>query len=125
MLRNRGILGLILAPLRNENDTLPVQWEHFAAVAIAFPLRRPEIPRVGNDHGQSIRLAIAQCRARRYRRIGLAVQRSTMDRVEQLWPAGFLVEHAESSPGSMLTPLALEGAGCGGGGFPDRSSRPK
>ena len=108
MLRNRGILGLIIAPLRNENDTLPIQWEHFAAVAIAFTLRRPEIPRVGNDHGQSIRLAIAQCRALGYGRIGLAVQRCIMDRVEQQWLAGFLVEHAESSPGAVLTPLIAE-----------------
>lgn len=108
MLRNRGIIGLIVAPLRNENDTLPIQWEHFAAVAIAFTLQRPDIPRVGSDHGQSIRLAIAECRRRGYRRIGLAVQRSIMERVEQQWLAGFLVEHAGISPRDVLTPLLAE-----------------
>ncbi len=105
MLRNRGIIGLIVAPLRNENDTLPIEWEHFAAVAVAFTLRRPNIPRVGSDHGQSIRLAIAECRRRGYRRIGLAVQRTIIDRVEQQWLAGFLVEHAEMPARSMLAPL--------------------
>ena len=108
MLRNRGIIGLIIAPLRNENDTLPIQWEDFAAVAIAFTLQRPAIPRVGNDHGQSIRLAIAECRRRGYRRIGLAVQRSIMERVEQQWLAGFLVEHAEDFPRTMLKPLIAD-----------------
>ena len=108
MLRNRGIIGLIIAPLRNENDTLPIQWDHFAAVAIAFTLRRPDIPRVGSDHGQSIRLAIAECRLRGYRRIGLAVQRSIMERVEQQWLAGFMVEHAEVSRRAMLAPLLAD-----------------
>lgn len=108
MLRNRGILGLIIAPLRNESDTVPIEWEHFAAVATAFTLQRPDIPRVGTDHSQSIRLAIAQCRRRGYRRIGLAVERSIMERVEQQWLAGFLVEHAGNSPRSMLAPLIAD-----------------
>ncbi len=108
MLRNRGIVGLIVAPLRNDHDTLPIQWEHFATVAVAFTLRRPNIPRIGSDHGQSIRLAIAECRRRGYRRIGLAVQRTIIERVEQQWLAGFLVEHAEMSSRSMLTPLLAD-----------------
>lgn len=108
MLRSRGIVGLIIAPLRNESDTLPLQWEHFAAVAMAFTLRRPDVPRVGSDHGQSVRLAVAQCRHHGYRRIGLAVQRSVMERVEQQWLAGFLVEHANMSPRSMLAPLLAD-----------------
>jgi LacI family transcriptional regulator len=105
MLRSRGIIGLIIAPLRNENDTLPIEWEHFAAVAVAFTLRRPDIPRVGSDHGQSIRLAVAECRRRGYRRIGLAVGRSIMERVEQQWLAGFLVEHATRS---VVPPLLAD-----------------
>lgn len=108
MLLTRGILGLIIAPLRNENDTLPIRWEHFAAVAMAFTLQRPEIPRVGSDHGQSIRLAIAQCRRRGYRRIGLAVQRSILERVEHQWLAGYLVEHAEAAPRSVPAPFVAD-----------------
>lgn len=108
MLRNRGIIGLIIAPLRNESDTLPIQWEYFAAVAVAFTLRPPHIPRVGSDHGQSMRLAIAECRRRGYRRIGLAVQRTIMERVEQQWLAGFLVEHAQTLPRSRVVPLLAD-----------------
>ncbi len=108
ILRNRGIIGLIIAPLRNEDDTLPIQWAHFAAVAVAFALWRPNIPRVGSDHGQSIRLAIAECRRRGCRRIGLAVQRTIMERVEQQWLAGFMLEHAEVSLRGMLVPLLAD-----------------
>lgn len=93
VLRSRGILGLIIAPLRNDSDTAPIQWEHFAAVGLAFTLQRPAIPRVGNDHHHSIRLAITECRRRGYRRIGLVVPPSIMERVEEQWLAGYLVEH--------------------------------
>jgi LacI family transcriptional regulator len=108
MLRNRGIIGLIIAPLRNGNDTLAIQWEHFAAVAMAFTLQRPDIPRVGSDHGQSIRLAITRCRERGYRRIGLAVQRTIMERVEMQWLAGYLVEHTAAPAPSIVAPLIAE-----------------
>jgi DNA-binding LacI/PurR family transcriptional regulator len=108
MLRNRGILGLIIAPLRNDSDTVPIQWERFAAVALAFTLHRPDIPRVGNDHSHSIRLAIAECHRRGYRRIGLALQRTILDRVEQQWLAGFLVEHAYPVRRTAPPPLIAE-----------------
>ena len=105
ILRSRGIAGLIIAPLRNETDTLPIQWEHFSAVATAFTLRHPNILRVGNDHSMSVRQAIAQCRSYGYKRIGLAVQSYIMDRVEQQWLAGYLVERATLYPRPVLSPL--------------------
>ena len=108
MLRSRGILGLIIAPLRHDSDTVPIQWDHFAAVALAFTLQRPAIPRVGNDHNQSMRLAIAECRRRGYRRIGLAVQRNVMERIEEQWLAGFLVEHALPACRAAPQPLITE-----------------
>jgi len=94
VLRNRGILGLIIGPVHNRVEPLPLEWEHFAAVGIAFTMHAPNIPRVGNDHGQSVRLAIHECRRRGYKRIGLALQRSVLERIEEQWLAGFLIEHA-------------------------------
>lgn len=108
VLRSRGILGLIIAPLRNDSDTAPIEWEHFAAVALAFTLHRPAIPRVGNDHNQSMRLAIAECRRRGYRRIGLVVPPSIEERVEHQWLAGFLVEHAYPTRRAAPSPLIAE-----------------
>lgn len=108
VLRSRGIPGLIIAPLRNDGETVPIQWEHFAAVAVAFTLKSPSIPRVGNDHCQSMRLAIAECRRRGHRRIGLALQRSVMERVEEQWLAGFLVEHSYPARRTAPVPLIAE-----------------
>ncbi len=94
VLRSRGILGLIIAPVHSGLKTLPLEWEQFAAVGIAFTMNSPNIPRVGNDHGQSIRRAIRECHRRGYRRIGLAVQRSVIERIEEQWLAGFEIEHS-------------------------------
>jgi len=108
VLRTRGILGLIIAPLRNGANTLPLEWEHFAAVGVAFTLQEPNIPRVGSDHGQSVRLAIQECRRRGYRRIGLAVQRTLIERVEEQWLAGYLVEHAHPAALRHPPPLIVD-----------------
>jgi len=93
VLRHRGILGLIIAPLLNGETTLPLAWEEFAAVGVAFTLQSPNVPRLGNDHSQSVRLAIQECRRRGYRRIGLAIRRTQIERVEEQWLAGYLVAH--------------------------------
>lgn len=111
MLGSRGIVGLLVAPLRNTEETLPIQWDQFSAVALAFTLRRPAIPRVGSDHNQSVRLAISECRQRGYRRIGLAVQLAIMKRVEEQWLAGYLVEHGFPQNASHVPPLLISDLG--------------
>lgn len=108
VLRNRGILGLIVAPVHSGLKTLPLEWDQFAAVGIAFTMNSPDIPRVGNDHGQSARLAIRECRRRGYRRIGLAVQRSVLERVEEQWLAGFQIEHSYPKKVSHPAPLITD-----------------
>jgi len=93
VLLERGILGVIVAPLRTGTTTLPLAWDQFTAVGIAFTLQAPNLPRIGNDHGQSVRRAIRECWDRGYRRIGLALRRTHSEWVEEQWLAGYLVEH--------------------------------
>jgi DNA-binding LacI/PurR family transcriptional regulator len=108
VLRNRGIIGLIVAPVHSGLKTLPLEWDQFAAVGIAFTLNQPNIPRVGNDHGQSARLAVRECRRRGYRRIGLAVQRDVLERIEEQWLAGFQIEHSYPRKTPQARPLVAE-----------------
>jgi len=105
VLWSRGIVGLVIAPLLNGKDTLPIEWGRFAAVSVAFSLRTPPIPRVGSDHGPSVRLAVCECRARGYKRIGLAIQHDVLERVEGQWLAGYLYEH--SYPVALRHPAPL------------------
>jgi len=108
VLRSRGIIGLVIAPLRHGGNTLPLAWDHYAAVGVAFTLHWPNIPRVGSDHAQSVRLAIFECRRRGYRRIGLALQKVLLERVEEQWLAGYLVEHAYPKARAKVPPLIVE-----------------
>lgn len=107
VLTARGIVGLIVAPVRHGGDTLPILWDHFSAVAVGFTLRRPAIPRIGSDHGQSARLAIKECRRRGYRRIGFVVAQGQLTRVEEQWLAGYLTEHAHPSVLPHPPPLVM------------------
>jgi DNA-binding LacI/PurR family transcriptional regulator len=108
VLRNRGIIGLIVGPVHTGHKTLPLEWDQFAAVGIAFTINQPNIPRVGNDHEQSARLAIRECRRRGYRRIGLAVQRNILERIEEQWLAGFQIEHSYPKKTAHARPLIAE-----------------
>jgi LacI family transcriptional regulator len=108
VLQNRGIIGLIVGPVHSELKTLPLEWDRFAAVGIAFTSNQPNIPRVGNDHEQSVRLAIRECRRRGYRRIGLAVQRNILERIEEQWLAGFQIEHTYPKRTRHARPLIAE-----------------
>jgi LacI family transcriptional regulator len=108
VLTARGIVGVIVAPLRHGGDSLALEWDQFAAVAVGFSLRAPAIPRIGNDHGQSARLAIAECHRRGYQRIGLVLDRVQMSRVEEQWLSGFLTEHAYPVSQRHPPPLILD-----------------
>ncbi len=108
VLYNRGIIGLIVAPVHSGLKTLPLDWDQFAAVGIAFTLNSPNIPRVGNDHGESARLSICECRRRGYRRIGLAIQSSIMERIEEQWLGGYLIEHSYPKKVSYPRPLITD-----------------
>jgi DNA-binding LacI/PurR family transcriptional regulator len=108
VLTARGIVGMIVAPLRHGGDTLPLLWNHFAAVAVGFTLRSPAIPRIGSDHGQSVRLAIKECRRRGYRRIGFVVTHGQLTRVEEQWLSGYLTEHAYPAALSHPSPFVVD-----------------
>jgi DNA-binding LacI/PurR family transcriptional regulator len=108
VLWNRGIVGLIVAPLRNGMDTLPIDWNKFAAVGLAFSLKQPAIPRVGSDHANAVRLAIRECRARGYKRIGLALTEDLIGRVEEQWLANYLVEQVHPRAHRHPSPLIVK-----------------
>ncbi len=89
ILRSRGILGLLIAPLPWGERTIELDFTNFAVMGIDMSVASPPIERVSNDHFQSAVLAVEQCRALGYRRIGLVVSRNLSERLEHRWLAGF------------------------------------
>lgn len=88
MLRTRGVLGMLIAPLPHGERTIELDFTGFAVVGIDMSVATPCIERVSNDHFQSALLAVQKCRELGYRRIGLVISRQLSDRLESRWLAG-------------------------------------
>ncbi|MEO6003720.1 MAG: LacI family DNA-binding transcriptional regulator [Opitutus sp.] len=66
----RGIHGLIIGRLPPGELTLQLDWGRFASVALGLTLRSPLLHHVTENHFEAASLALRQCLARGYRRIG-------------------------------------------------------
>jgi LacI family transcriptional regulator len=73
ILKARGILGAILAANRVVLPRWHLDWDHFALAAIGRTEVGHELHRTMGDYYRALREICQRCRARGYRRIGLAV----------------------------------------------------
>lgn len=108
MLRARGILGLLVAPLPKDERVLDLDLADFAVVGTDMSVASPSIERVSNDHFQSALLAVEQCRALGYRRIGFVLGRRVSERLENRWLAGCLFAQQHTPPAQRVAPLLPE-----------------
>lgn len=90
IIRNRGIEGLIVAPLPS---TAPLykdfNWEYFSAVELGYSLAKPALHRACNHQFQSMMTLIKELAHRGYRRFGLAVHIEQDERVNYHWRGAF------------------------------------
>lgn len=70
ILRARSINGLLIGRLPPGVHTLQLAWEHFSCVALGMTLQSPQLHHVTENHFEAASLAMHQCIARGYRRIG-------------------------------------------------------
>ncbi|WP_221029501.1 LacI family DNA-binding transcriptional regulator [Actomonas aquatica] len=91
ILYNRGINGVIIAPLY-EPGTLAMQWPRFAAATIAYTLTEPRLHRANDNHSAAARVCVARLHAAGRRRIGLALAARLDHRVADQWTGGYLLE---------------------------------
>ncbi len=71
ILEARGIKGVLVAPIEEENSAVELDWDRFCAVSLCRNLVRPRINTVDHNHRLSIEMAVEQIIARGYRRPGL------------------------------------------------------
>lgn len=105
MLRARGILGLLIAPLPHQERAIDLDFAEFAVMGIDMSVASPSIERVSNDHFQSALLAFAECRALGYRRIGLVVSHALSERLEHRWLAAFQFAQGRLPPAQRVKAL--------------------
>ncbi len=91
ILRNRGIEGVIVAPLQSPGELFTrFEWEHFSVVELGYSLRNPILHRCCNQQFQSMMLLLARLIDAGYRRIGLAMGPGQDERANHHWRAAYL-----------------------------------
>lgn len=89
ILYNRGIAGVIVAPMAQPGP-LELNWKHFAGATIGFSVTAPRLHRVTDNHTASVRAAVTRLHACGFQRIGFAISGNFDRRVNGLWAAGYL-----------------------------------
>ena len=89
ILWNRGIKGVLFAPMASAQGTVNLDLSHLTAVAIGYTLRSPKLPCVSSNHFQNSLTALRQVEKLGYRSIGLAIPRFLHERVDFGWLAAF------------------------------------
>jgi LacI family transcriptional regulator len=106
----RNIHAIIVAPVPDGCRPADFDFSEFSGVGLGFSFGWPPVERVSNDHFQSIVLAMRECRARGYRRIGLIVSRAVSERLGNRWVAGYFLCQSEYPQHERLIPLMPETA---------------
>ena len=112
ILYNRGITGVLLAPLR-DLSRFDLNWDHFASATVAHTLIEPHLHRANDNHIGGSRVCVARLHGAGRRRIGLAIDERLDNRVEDLWTAGYLLETFEeglANPALLHRPNAIHEA---------------
>lgn len=109
ILFQRGVPGVILAPLPSAVGHFTLDWEKLSAVTIGYSLAHPELHRVTSDRYHAILLAVHELRKRGYRRLGLALEANQDERVHHQWVAPFLWEQMHGKPKDRVPLLIVKG----------------
>lgn len=110
VLRSRGILAVLVAPLPGSLTDIDFDFDGFAVVSLGMSVKSPVLERVANDHYQSSLLAFRRCTGLGYRRIGLVLNREVNVRLDQRWLAGYYVGQGEVPRGRRVPPLLFDPA---------------
>lgn len=110
MLYARGIHGLLLGPM-GENEPPPtLRWEHFAAVSLSVPQPALNVTTICNDHYAGALEAMRECHKLGYRRPGLMLRQHHRNRFQGRWEAGYLVGSEMLPELKIVEPLYVDGA---------------
>lgn len=108
ILYNRGIRGLIIAPLTSANAHLNLTWNLFASVAIGYSLARPRLHYVSFDQSYAVKAVLHLLRGRGYLRIGFVYRPAESKRYRHAALDAFMGEQSRFPRGSDIPPFRVE-----------------
>lgn len=107
VLQARNVRGAILSPLAHDMQTLELDWDRGATVAIGYSFRQVSLHRAAHHQIEGVFACYRQLHNLGYRRIGLAISRETNVRCRYYWSTGFLgSQHVYG--GEQIPPLLME-----------------
>ncbi len=90
MLHNRGVRGVILAPLMERSEmSLDWNWRNFSVIIAGSAWWRPEFNRVRFNHFAEMRVMVEEIQNKGYSRIGLVIERNLEERSQHAIDGGF------------------------------------
>jgi LacI family transcriptional regulator len=115
ILWNRGIEGIVLAPIQGrlpeKNRSLTgFNFDPFCSVEISETVETPSLDRAIHDQYTSMRLCLAELASLGYGSVGLVLERALDLRANGRWTAAFLERQFSASGPAAPPPLVLETA---------------
>ncbi len=96
ILKSRGIRGVLIPPSPHSHGHLRLSWDQFAAAAIGFTFRRPNLHRTAHNSAMALQLTLHHLKHFRYRRVGLLLSRAFSRRADSIPEAIFLYHQRET-----------------------------
>ena len=106
ILVTRGIQGAIILPTPKSGTQINLNWSKFSSVALGYSMTNPRLHRVCNHLAHTITTALDNVIRLGYRRIGMAMQLDTDDRVDHAWRSGYLL-YRDMFPDIKFAPMLL------------------
>lgn len=107
ILEARGIKGLLLAPVQENQATVALDWDRFCAVSLCRAIAWPDLNVVDHNHIHSMSRAWHELRRRGYRRIGYAVRELSENLTNRQWLAAHLMEQSRRKAGQTPIPALV------------------
>ena len=108
ILFNRGIKGLLIAPLPVENGHLDITWKYFCSVAIGTSMISPLIDYAAFDHHEAMQVVVEKLRGKGYSRIGLFMLHHRGARLRYTSFDAYAGDQQRQPPEPALPPLLLD-----------------
>jgi DNA-binding LacI/PurR family transcriptional regulator len=109
VLFNRGIRGLIIAPMPLDMVPVEIDWSLHAVVAVGYSFQQQEMNRVAHAHFSGLLTCYRELRASGRARIGCVMSYAEDERTRHYWQAAALCAHRVHG-GSAIPPLMLDEA---------------
>jgi len=108
MLRARGVQGLLMGPMPDEDPPPPLRWEYFAAVGINVTYKHLPLHVVCSDHHHAITRIVRECHTLGYRRPALVIVRSQRHYFQGLLESGYFSAVDALPATHRIAPLYVE-----------------